>query len=103
MDVRLRRLERENIAVGELSDAEQVNVVAVFITAPSESVAVQLSKMLVTAKVAACVNRLQCSSSYWWNDKVEDDQEILLVNACSHLSHDQTYHSCVVKYHATNH
>jgi periplasmic divalent cation tolerance protein len=50
-----------------------------FVTAPAEAAA-ELSRTLVEERLAACVNRVDCRSTYRWKgDVVTDDEEILLV------------------------
>lgn len=51
----------------------------VYVTAPVES-ARDIAETLVDERLAACVNRLPCQSTYRWNGAVHrDDEEILLV------------------------
>ncbi|MFC7007084.1 divalent-cation tolerance protein CutA [Halalkalicoccus salilacus] len=50
----------------------------VYITAPAET-APSLARTLVEDRLAACVNRIPCRSTYRWNGEViDDDEEILL-------------------------
>lgn len=50
-----------------------------YVTAPAEAAA-DLARTVVEARLAACVNRVPCASTYRWDgDVVEDDEEILLV------------------------
>lgn len=52
----------------------------VYSTTPSEQVAKQISKAIVQARLAACVNILPgVSSVYWWDDKVNESQEHMLI------------------------
>ncbi len=49
-------------------------------TAPDESTAVALAEALVEARVVACVNLVPgVRSLYWWDGKVQDDAEVLMV------------------------
>jgi periplasmic divalent cation tolerance protein len=51
----------------------------VFVTAPPDE-AGSLAETLVEERLAACVNRFPCRSTYRWDDEVHaDDEEILLV------------------------
>ncbi|MCZ6559404.1 MAG: divalent-cation tolerance protein CutA [Gammaproteobacteria bacterium] len=51
----------------------------VFCTCPA-SAARGLSEMLLTRRLAACVNCLPgIESSYWWQGRIQHDQETLLV------------------------
>jgi periplasmic divalent cation tolerance protein len=52
----------------------------VFITAPNENEAVEISKALVASKLAACVNILKgIRSIYSWQGRIEDDSEVLMI------------------------
>jgi len=54
--------------------------VVIFITAPDEKVASQIAKALVEEKLAGCVNIIKdIRSIYFWQGKVEDEPEVLLV------------------------
>ncbi|MFH1810347.1 MAG: divalent-cation tolerance protein CutA [Pseudomonadota bacterium] len=49
-------------------------------TAPSSEVGSTLARQLVEEKLAACVNVVPgIRSFYWWDGKVQDDAEVLLV------------------------
>jgi periplasmic divalent cation tolerance protein len=53
-------------------------VPTVYITAPPEA-APALARTLVEERLAACVNRVPCRSTYRWDgDVLEDDEELLL-------------------------
>jgi len=50
-----------------------------FVTAPPDA-AGDLATGLVEAELAACVNRLECHSTYRWEGEIHDErEEILLV------------------------
>lgn len=52
----------------------------VFITVPNEESGVKIARTLVENKLAACVNIIKnIRSIYFWEGKVQDDQELLLV------------------------
>lgn len=52
----------------------------VFCTVPSEEVAEKIAKIVVEKRVGACVNIIkQIRSIYFWQGKVEDDSELLLI------------------------
>ena len=55
-------------------------VVVVFVTCPPGEEATRLARLLVSEKLAACVNVVgPIRSLYWWEGKVQDDAESLLV------------------------
>lgn len=54
--------------------------IAVFITVDSPEVARKIADVLLTERKAACVNIVpDIESHYWWEEKKETDQEILLI------------------------
>lgn len=50
----------------------------VYVTAPP-SAAEELARTLVEERLAACVNRLECRSTYRWDGEVVDEAEIVLL------------------------
>ncbi len=54
--------------------------VVVYTTTPSSEVATTISSALVSQKLAACVQTMPgVTSTYWWDGKVNTDQEHLLI------------------------
>ncbi|MGB9827521.1 MAG: divalent-cation tolerance protein CutA [Thermosphaera sp.] len=54
--------------------------VVVLITASTREEALKIGRMLVEAKLAACVNIVRdVTSIYWWEGKVEEGGELLLI------------------------
>ena len=54
--------------------------VALMITCPSREEAERVARALVEARLAACVNILpNVRSIYWWEGKVEEGDEVLLL------------------------
>lgn len=52
----------------------------VLVTVPDRKTARLLSKAILTARLAACVNLVpQLESHYWWQGKLHQDREVLLV------------------------
>jgi periplasmic divalent cation tolerance protein len=54
-------------------------MLVVFITCGSQKEGNDLSTGIVENKYAACVNTLPVSSTYWWCEKIETSDEILLI------------------------
>ncbi len=50
----------------------------VFITAPPDD-ADRLATLLVEDRLAACVNRLPCTSTYRWDGEIHEDEEVILL------------------------
>lgn len=49
-----------------------------FVTAPPDAAA-DIARALVEERLAACVNRLDCRSTYRWEGAVRDDREVVLL------------------------
>jgi periplasmic divalent cation tolerance protein len=57
-----------------------MSFLVVFITAPGETEAERIARVLVEEKMAACVNIVRnVRSIYCWQGKVEDEAEVLMV------------------------
>jgi len=57
-----------------------IDYIIIFITAPDEKVGSEIARTLVEEKLAGCVNIIKdIRSIYFWQDKVEDEPEVLLV------------------------
>jgi periplasmic divalent cation tolerance protein len=66
------------------------NKIVVFSTCGSQEEAEQLARRLLEARLAACVNVItQVRSFYWWQGKIEDSGEWLLVIKTSRSLFDQ--------------
>ncbi len=55
-----------------------MNVVVVFITAPRGK-GKEIARKLLEERLAACVNIAQVSSLYWWEGRIEEGEEDLLI------------------------
>ncbi len=54
--------------------------IVVFVTAGSEEEAAAIARALVEDRLAACVNIIgNIRSFYWWEGKIEDDSEVLMI------------------------
>lgn len=54
--------------------------IVIYITVPNEDEAARISKTLVKEKLVACVNIIKnVRSIYSWQDKIEDDVEVLMI------------------------
>lgn len=50
----------------------------VYVTAPSD-IAPGLARTLVEERLAACVNRIPCASTYRWDGEIVEDEEVILL------------------------
>ena len=62
-------------------------VTLVLVTAPPEA-ADELARTLVEERLAACVNRIDCRSTYRWDGAVHDDEEVLLAIKTTDARHE---------------
>lgn len=53
-------------------------MITVYVTAPSEFAA-ELAETLLEERLAACVNRFDCRSTYRWGGEVTHDEEVVLL------------------------
>lgn len=51
----------------------------VLITAPDRESARKISRHLLEKRLASCINMSPVSSMYWWEGKIEEAEEILLI------------------------
>jgi len=49
------------------------------VTVPSVEEAKRISRLILENKLAACVNQLPTTSTYWWKDAIESAEELLLM------------------------
>jgi periplasmic divalent cation tolerance protein len=61
-----------------------------YVTAPPDA-ADELVRTLVEERLAACVNRVPCRSTYRWEGEVHDDEEEILLAKTT----DETYPALV--------
>ena len=62
------------------STPSETEAVAVYVTVPNREVAKELASGLLEGKLCACVNVIPgVESMYWWEGKVETEQELLLM------------------------
>lgn len=55
-------------------------VIVAFSTCPDEATARRISEVLVTERLASCVNRVTgMTSMYFWDGRLQDDPETLLI------------------------
>jgi len=67
----------ENISMPECQGPKNI---VVYITTPSEDDAAVIARALVEQKLAACVNIVRnIRSIYFWQGKIEDDAEVLMI------------------------
>jgi periplasmic divalent cation tolerance protein len=60
--------------------------VLVMTTTDSADEAKSLAHIAVEKKLAACVQSMSISSTYWWNDKIEESNEFLLLFKTTHAA-----------------
>ncbi len=60
----------------------------VYVTAP-QSVAADLAETLIEERLAACVNRVACQSTYRWKEEVLTDEEAILLIKTTDEAYDR--------------
>lgn len=54
--------------------------IVVYVTAPNIETASKIAETIVEKRLAACVNIIpKINSIYWWEGKIERDEEVLLI------------------------
>ncbi|MEM1662735.1 MAG: divalent-cation tolerance protein CutA [Pyrobaculum sp.] len=53
--------------------------IVVFITTPDLDAAKKISRHLLERRVASCINMAPVKSMYWWEGKIEEAEEVLLI------------------------
>lgn len=57
-----------------------MNVNFIYITTGSKAEARTIGRKLIESRLAACVNIFDnMNSLYWWEDQIQDDQEVVLI------------------------
>lgn len=57
-----------------------MEAIVIYITAPNEEEGAKIARTLVEDRLAACVNIIRpIRSIYRWQEKIEDDTEVLLI------------------------
>ncbi len=57
-----------------------MDFLVVFVTVPDKDTAQRISKGILEKKLCACVNQIKgVDSFFWWQGKVDNEQEILLL------------------------
>lgn len=56
-----------------------LTMIILYLTCADENEAKTISDALLDAKLVACVRRSPVNSSYWWDGKINNDGEVLLM------------------------
>lgn len=54
-------------------------MIILYLTCADQAEATTIGNALLEARLVTCVRRSQVSSSYWWDGKINHDDEILLM------------------------
>lgn len=76
-------------------------MVILYLTCANEDEANVISKDLLDKKLVACVRQSTVKSSYWWNGKINHDNEILLMMESQENLFDEI-NETVAKVHSYN-
>ncbi len=79
----------------------------IYVTAPSEEEAKKVAKHLLERRLVACANIFPISSLYWWEGRIQDEKEFVLILKTKELNYEkvkeeiETIHSysipCITK------
>ncbi|MFC7227472.1 divalent-cation tolerance protein CutA [Salinirubellus salinus] len=58
-----------------------------YVTAPPEAAA-DIARTLVEERLAACVNRVDCDSTYRWEGEVHEEREVVLLCKTTDAGYD---------------
>lgn len=53
-------------------------MIVLYLTCANNNEADTIGRALLDERLVACVRQSNVSSSFWWNDKIEHDDEVLL-------------------------
>ncbi|RLG70152.1 MAG: divalent-cation tolerance protein CutA [Candidatus Iainarchaeum archaeon] len=56
-----------------------MSLIFVYITNPSKEDAIKIAKHLLEKRLIACANIMPISSLYWWEGKIAEENEFLLI------------------------
>lgn len=56
-----------------------MNFIFIYITNPTEKEAEKIAKFLLKKKLIACANIFPIKSLYWWNRKIAQEKEVVLI------------------------
>jgi periplasmic divalent cation tolerance protein len=71
----------------------------VITTVANRDEAATLARLLVEQQRAACVQRMPISSTYWWENAVQDEPEILLLIKTEQAHYDEVA-ACIRTHHS---
>jgi periplasmic divalent cation tolerance protein len=54
-------------------------MIFVYITSPDKKTALKISKHLLEKRLCACVNIFKIQSLYWWQEKIENTGEYVVI------------------------
>ena len=60
-------------------DFPDMNFVFIYITNPNEEEARKIAKHLLEKKLIACANIFPINSLYWWQGKIADEKEVVVI------------------------
>jgi periplasmic divalent cation tolerance protein len=62
-----------------MNNRNRPEFLVVLTTLPEEKVAEELVRHLLEEKLAACCSVFKARSLYWWENKINDDQEVVIL------------------------
>lgn len=53
--------------------------VSVYVTTPDEETGTRIARALLEKRLVACANLLPARSLFWWNGRIEESQEVVVL------------------------
>jgi len=70
-------------------------MIIIYITCKDKEEAVKISKILLENKLIACTNFFPIQSMYWWQSKIQDDNEFAVIAKTKDENYEKI--KCMVK------
>ena len=64
-------------------------MISIYVTCKDEKEAVKISKHLLKKRLIACSNMFPIKSMYWWDKKVVNDDEIILLAKTANKNYEK--------------
>ena len=64
-------------------------MILIYITCKDEDEAVKISKHLLNKRLIACSNMHPIRSMYWWNSKIQDEKEFVIIAKTLEKNHEK--------------
>lgn len=66
-----------------------VYIIVVYITFPNLEKAQEITQTLLESRLIACATIFPCNSMYWWDNKIQNDSEFVVIAKTTTDKYDQ--------------